>query len=479
MSNSLKQKTVKGILWSSLERFSVQGIQFVVMIIMARMLTPNDYGLVGMLAVFIAVSQSLVDSGFSQALIRKQDRTETDNSTVFYFNIIVGFILYGLLFALAPFIADFYNEPQLTAITRVIGLSVLFNSLVVVQRALLTIKIDFKTQAKAALTAAIISGVLGIWMAASGYGVWSIVVQQLANLGINTLLLWILSHWRPSLTYSWKSFHELFGFGSKLMVSGLIDTIYRNIYLIVIGRVFSAADLGYYTRAHQFTDFPSSNVSGIIQRVTYPILCSIQNEDERLSDVYRRFLRLSAFIVFPLMMGLAAVAEPLVLALLKEQWLFAATLISIICFSMMWYPIHSINLNLLQVKGRSDLFLKLEIYKKIVGIVILCITIPMGLIAMCVGSFFSSMIALVINTYYTGKLINVGFLRQMHDLFPILGLSFSMGSFVYLIIRLMSLNPIVELSLGICIGIIFYILLSILFKFSEFNELLDLLKRKK
>lgn len=479
MSNSLKQKTVKGILWSSLERFSVQGIQFVVMIIMARMLTPNDYGLVGMLAVFIAVSQSLVDSGFSQALIRKQDRTETDNSTVFYFNIIVGFILYGLLFALAPFIADFYNEPQLTAITRVIGLSVLFNSLVVVQRALLTIKIDFKTQAKAALTAAIISGVLGIWMAASGYGVWSIVAQQLANLGINTLLLWILSHWRPSLIYSWKSFHVLFGFGSKLMVSGLIDTIYRNIYLIVIGRVFSAADLGYYTRAHQFTDFPSSNVSGIIQRVTYPILCSIQNENERLSDVYRRFLRLSAFIVFPLMMGLAAVAEPLVLALLKEQWLFAATLISIICFSMMWYPIHSINLNLLQVKGRSDLFLKLEIYKKIVGIIILCITIPMGLIAMCVGSFFSSMIALIINTYYTGKLIKVGFLRQMHDLFPILGLSSSMGGFVYLIIHLISLNPIVELSLGICIGIIYYILLSILFKFSEFNELLDLLKRKK
>ena len=323
MSNSLKQKTVKGVIWSTLERFSVQGIQFVVMIIMARMLTPNDYGLVGMLAVFIAVSQSLVDSGFSQALIRKQDRTETDNSTVFYFNIIVGFILYGLLFASAPFIADFYNEPQLTAITRVIGLSVLFNSLVVVQRALLTIKIDFKTQAKAALTAAIISGILGIWMAASGYGVWSIVAQQLANLGINTLLLWILSHWRPSLIYSWKSFHELFGFGSKLMVSGLIDTIYRNIYLIVIGRVFSAADLGYYTRAHQFTDFPSSNVSGIIQRVTYPILCSIQNENERLSDVYRRFLRLSAFIVFPLMMGLAAVAEPLVLTLLKEQWLFA------------------------------------------------------------------------------------------------------------------------------------------------------------
>ena len=367
MSNSLKQKTVTGIIWSTLERFSVQGIQFLVMIIMARMLTPDDYGLVGMLAVFIAVSQSLIDSGFSQALIRKQDRTETDNSTVFYFNIVVGFLLYGILFVAAPLIADFYNEPQLTAITRVIGLSVLFNSFVVVQRALLTIKIDFKTQAKAATAAAVISGIVGIWMAYSGYGVWAIVAQQLINLGINALALWILTSWRPRCTYSWQSFHQLFGFGSKLLASGLIDTIYQNIYLIIIGKLFSASDLGYYTRAHQFTDFPSSNLTGIIQRVTYPVLCSIQNEDERLANVYRRFLRISAFVIFPLMMGLAAVAKPLILILLKEQWLFTASLLSIICFQMMWYPVHAINLNLLKVKGRSDLFLKLEIYKKIIG----------------------------------------------------------------------------------------------------------------
>ena len=478
MAESLKKKTVHGVLWSTLERFSVQGIQFVVMIIMARMLTPNDYGLVGMLAVFIAVSQSLVDSGFSQALIRKQDRTEIDNSTVFYFNLVVGLILYGILFAAAPLIADFYNEPQLIPITRVIGLSVLFNSLVVVQRALLTIKIDFKTQAKAALTAAISSGAVGIWMASSGYGVWSIVTQQLINLGINTLLLWVLSHWRPQLIYSWKSFYELFGFGSKLLVSGLIDTIYRNIYLIVIGKVFSASDLGYYTRAHQFTDFPSSNLTGIIQRVTYPVLCSIQNEDERLANVYRRFLRISAFVIFPLMMGLAAVAEPLVLTLLKEQWLFTATLLSIICFQMMWYPIHAINLNLLQVKGRSDLFLKLEIYKKIVGVIILCITIPMVLIAMCIGGFFSSMIALIINTYYTGQLIHVGYFRQMRDLMPIFLLSISMGCIVYFTINLFHIHPIVQLSIGIVIGILYYVLFSLLFKFTEFKELLQLLKKK-
>ena len=479
MTTSLKQKTIKGIIWSTLERFSVQGVQFIIMIIMARMLTPNDYGLVGMLTVFIAVSQSLVDSGFSQALIRKLNRTEIDNSTVFYFNIVVGFILYGFLFVAAPLIADFYKEPQLILITRVIGLSVLFNSFVVVQQTLLTVKIDFKTQAKAALISTIVSGLLGIWMAASGYGVWSIVAQQLANLGITTILLWYFAHWRPRLTYSWQSFHELFGFGSKLMISGLIDTIFRNIYLIVIGRMFSAADLGYYTRAHQFTDFPSSNLTGILQRVTYPILCSIQNEDERLANVYRKFLKLSAFIVFPLMMGLAAVAKPLVLVLLKEQWLFTASLLSIICFSMMWYPIHAINLNLLKVKGRSDLFLKLEIYKKIISITILCITIPMGLIAMCIGSFFSSMIALIINTYYTGKLIKVGYLRQMHDLFPTFILSISMGGTVYFMINQLPFSNFWLLAIGICIGIIYYVSLSLFFKFSEFQELLELIKRRK
>ena len=478
MAESLKKKTVHGVLWSTLERFSVQGIQFVVMIIMARMLTPNDYGLVGMLTVFIAVSQSLVDSGFSQALIRKQDRTETDNSTVFYFNLVVGIVLYGILFISAPFIAYFYNEPQLTSITRVIGLSILFNSLVVVQRALLTINIDFKTQAKAALTAAVISGAVGIWMASSGYGVWSIVSQQLINLGTNTLLLWVLSHWRPQLTYSWKSFHELFGFGSKLLASGLIETIYRNIYLIIIGKVFSASDLGCYTRAHQFTDFPSANLTGIMQRVTYPVFCQIQNEEIKLSNAYRRFLRMAGFIIFPLMMGLAAVAEPLVLILLKEQWLFVSTLMSIISFSMMWYPIHAINLNLLQVKGRSDLFLKLEIYKKIIGVIILCITIPMGLVAMCIGGFFSSMIALIINTYYTGKLIHVGYFRQMRDLMPIFLLSVSMGAIVYLAINSLCIHPIAQLSIGIGIGVLYYVLMALLFKFKELKELLQLLERK-
>ncbi|MDE6695503.1 MAG: lipopolysaccharide biosynthesis protein, partial [Muribaculaceae bacterium] len=345
MSDSLKNKTINGTVWSSLERFSVQGIQFIVMIIMARILTPADYGLVGMLAIFIAVSQSLIDSGFSQALIRKQDRSEIDNSTVFFFNIGVGIVLYFILFFLSPIIADFYNEPQLIPITRIVGLSLVFNSLVVVQRALLTVNLDFKTQAKASFAGALISGAVGITMAYTGFGVWAIVWQQISNLATITILLWILSHWNPILAYSWKSFKELFGFGSKLLASGLLDTIFKNLYLIVIGKFFRASDLGYYTRANQFTDFASSNITGIFQRVTYPVLCTIQNDDARLSDVYRRLLKTSAFIIFPLMMGLAAVAKPMVISFLTEKWLFSANLIQVLCFSQMWYPVHAINLN--------------------------------------------------------------------------------------------------------------------------------------
>lgn len=444
---------------------------------MARLLTPKDYGLVGMLTIFIAIAQSLIDSGFSQALIRKQDRSETDNSTVFYFNIAVGFLLYLIFFTIAPWVADFYETPELCTLMRVISLSVIFNSLAVVQRALLTVNINFKTQAKASLSAAIVSGIIGISMAYYGFSYWSIAAQQLVNLGLNTLLLWIFTKWRPKAVYSWKSFKELFAFGSKLLASGLLDVVYRNMYLLVIGKVFSASSLGYYTRAHQFAEFPSSNLTGIMQRVTYPVLCQIQNDDQRLAHIYRRFLRVSAFIIFPLLVGLSAVAEPFVIMLLKEQWLFAATLLQIICFSMMWYPIHAINLNLLQVKGRSDLFLKLEIIKKTIAVIVLCITIPMGLIAMCIGQICTSLISLIINTYYTGKLINVGFIKQMRDLMPTLLLSLTMWAIVYYSISIIP-GTLYQLLAGILIGIIYYSTLAFLFRFPEVDEIKSIIRRK-
>lgn len=475
MAESLKHKTVRGTVWSTVERFSIQGISFLVMIIMARILTPADYGLIGMLTVFIAVSQSLVDSGFSQALIRKLDRSEVDNSTVFYFNIVVGLLLYLLLFVCAPLIADFYDQPMLVPLTRVLSLGIPVNSLVVVHRALLTVDIDFKTQAKASLVAALVSGIVGIAMAYGGFGVWSIVAYQLSSLFINMLLLWILFRWKPEWIFSWRSFRELFGFGSKLALSGIIDTIYRNIYLIVIGKFFNTADLGYYTRAQQFADFPSANVSGIIQRVTYPVLCTIQNDDERLRDVYRRFLRLSAFVVFPLMIGLAAVAHPFIILVLTEKWEFTAVLLQIMCLYMMWYPVHAINLNLLQVKGRSDLFLKLEIIKKIVGVTILCVTLPFGLIAMCWGGVLSSILSLVINTHYTGILIQVGFLRQIRDLVPTMIYSLLMGVLVWTIVSLVESN-LLALILGVGAGVVFYLGMARLTNSADLKELISMVR---
>lgn len=479
MSESLKNKAVKGTLWSSLERFSVQGIQFIVMIIMARILTPSDYGLVGMLAIFIAVSQSLIDSGFSQALIRKQDRTEIDNSTVFYFNIGVGAVLYALMWICAPLIADFYNEPILIPLTRAICLGFVFNSLTVVQRALLTINLDFKTQAKASLIGVVTSGSVGIWMAYHGFGVWAIVCQQLTNLGLIAVCLWLFSHWKPILAYSWQSFKELFSFGSKLLASGLLDTLYRNIYLIVIGKIFKAADLGYYTRANQFSDFASSNITGIFQRVSYPVLCTIQDDDTRLSDVYRRLLKTSAFIIFPLMVGLAAVAKPFIVSILTEKWLYSATLLVPICLASMWYPVHAINLNLLQVKGRSDLFLKLEIIKKIIGVAFLCISVPFGLYVMCWAGVLTSLISLAINTHYTGMLIHLGFFCQMHDLLPTLLLSLFMGASVYAIVTFIPMHSVVALSVGVIAGIAIYALAARLLRFPEFQELSSIINRKK
>lgn len=471
---SLKQKTISGIFWSSIERFSVQGIQFVLSIIIARLLIPDDYGLIGMLAIFLAISQSFIDSGFASALIRKQDRTEVDFSTVFYFNIVVGLVFYFILFVSSPYIAAFYNAPILTSLTKIVALNVLINSLTIVQRAKFTIKIDFKTQTKASLLSVIVSGIIGIWMAYQGFGVWALAVQSIVGGCINMVALWIYSGWIPQRVFSKSSFKELFSYGSKLLLSGLIDTTYNNIYTIVIGKKFSQVDLGYFTRAVSFTNFPSSNITGILQRVTFPVLSSIQNDDEKLKATYRKFLRLSAFVIFPLMVGLLAVADPLVRLLLTDKWSGVILLLQILCLSQMWYPIHAINLNLLQVKGRSDLFLRLEIIKKVMGVAILCITIPLGITAMCWGLVAGSLIALFINTYYTGRLIQVGYWMQMKDLLPILGNTFSMGIIVWGITQLIQIN-ILALFVGMITGAFCYFFVAYMTRSKELLEIKNLL----
>lgn len=473
---TLRTKTIHGIFWSTAERMSVQGIQFLVMILIARKLSPSDYGLVGMLAIFIAVSDSLVNSGFSQALIRKQNRTETDNSTVFYFNIVISLLLYAVLYVSAPWVADFYNVPMLCSLMRVMCLSVVIFSLGVVQRAVLTAKIDFKTQTKASAIAAVVSGLLGVYLAYAGYGVWTLVFQQLMNSGLNTFLLWCFSAWRPRLVYSWKSFYELFSFGSKLMLVGLIDTIYNNIFQLIIGKVYSAHSLGNYSRARHFAEFPSSNITQVLQRVTYPVLCTIQDDDDILAANYRKILRLSAFVMFPLMVGLAAVSYPFVEMVIGEKYHFAATLLVPVCLSMMWYPVNSINLNLLQVKGRSDLFLRIEVIKKIQGTIILVISIPFGVVSMCYASILSTLISVFINTYYTGVLIHVGFLRQMRDLFPIILTCVVMFVCVFSFVSWMG-SSWLSLASGVMIGAATYLGAICLFRFRELYEIIDIIKK--
>lgn len=477
MSSSLKKKTVHGVFWSSVDRFSTQGVNFLFGLAIARILSPAEYGMIAMLTIFIAVGQAFIDSGFSNALIRKTDRTETDNSTAFYFNIIVGIAAYFLLFFASPFIADFYALPILSSLAKVVGLTFFFNSLCVVQQAILSIKIDFKTQAKVSFSAAISSGILGLILAYKGFGVWALAVQSVSAAAIRSLLLWILAKWKPTERFSKASFHNLFSYGSKLLASSVLDIVYNNLYTIVIGKFFSASKLGAYARADQLAMFPSSNLTGILQRVTFPVLSTLQHEDTRLRINYRKILRLSAFIIFPLMIVLMVVAGPLIRLLLTDKWEGAIIFLQIICLSVMWFPIHAINLNLLQVKGRSDLFLRLEIFKKIIGVSLICITIPMGILAMCWGRVISSLLTLIINTYYTGKFIDMGFFRQMGDLFPILLNSLIMGGLVYGVVSNVTAD-IYKLTLGLPVGFFYFLLSSYLFKSAELKELLSIIKHK-
>jgi O-antigen/teichoic acid export membrane protein len=348
----------------------------------------------------------------------------------------------------------------------------------VVHRAKLTIAVDFKSQAKATLIAVIVSGAAGLFMAYTGFGVWALAFQSMLNTGLSMVFLWIFVRWKPLKVFSISSFKQLFSYGSKLLLSGLIDTTYRNVYTVGIGKQFQAVDLGYYTRADQFAQFPSSNITGIFQRVTFPILSDIQHDDERLRSVYRQYLRISAFVIFPLMCGLAGVAGPFINLVLTEKWTGIVPLLRLLCFSLMWYPVHSINLNLLQVKGRSGLFLRLEIIKKFVGVGILCITIPLGIRAMCAGKIVSSFFSLFINTYYTGKIISVGFIKQMRDLSPIFLGAVSMSIVSYIVSNIFT-NYAIGLLCGIIAGIIYYFLVNIFFKSQELDILLKMVRLRR
>lgn len=474
--SSLTQRTVAGLKWSTIERFSSQGIGFIISIFIARILSPADYGIIGMIMIFIEISGVFVGGGFGAALIRKQNRTDADLSTVFYYNIAISILFYLLLFIASPYIASFYGKVIIASVIRVVGLKIIIGAFGAIQSTLLNIKIDFKTQTKISFIALIISGTIGIIMALKGYGVWTLVVQSLVQTFISTIMLWIFIKWQPKFIFSKNSFLELFGFGSKLMLSGLIDATYRNIYQVIIGKLFTSAELGYFTRAKGMAQLPSSNLTDVIQRVTFPVLSEIQNDSTKLESSYRKLLKMSAFVIFPLMLLLSALSEPLIKILLTDKWLPAVPLLQALCFGFMFYPIHAINLNLLQVKGRSDLFLKLEIIKKTVTTVVLFVTAPLGVLVMCVGIVFSSLTALVINTYYTGQLIQVGFFKQIRDIFPIFILSIISGAIAYapsVVIK----DSYFQLGIGGILGVLCFYIGSLLFCSNELKLLKTFIKK--
>lgn len=475
MVESLKHKTVSGVIWSAIERFSLQGVQFIINIIMARLLLPSDYGMISMLAIFLQISQAFVDCGFTDALIQKKNKTEADYSTVFYFNVVLSVFIYLLIFICAPLVGRFYHMPELNLILRVISINLVISSLCAIHKTRLTILVNFKLQSKISLFAAIISGIIGIIMAYTNWGVWSLVFQSILNTTLLTILYYSLSHWIPLKIFSIISLKSLFSFGYKLLISRFIHTIYRNVYTIVIGRRFSAIDLGYYSRAEQFAILPSSNLNVIISRVAFPILSTIQDDNQRLLNIYQKYIRISSYIIFPLMIGLVVLAKPLIEILLTNKWSEVIILLQILCFDWMFDHLSSINLNLLYVKGRSDLALKLEIIKKIIAILILLISLSGGLIGICIGRVLYSLIATYLNTYYTKKIIGLSFIDQMKDIIPYFLLSIAMGISIYWSIYFIGTN-ILQILIGLIVGIVFYFGLSLLFKIQILKEIFIFIK---
>jgi O-antigen/teichoic acid export membrane protein len=467
---SLKDKTIHGFKWSFTDNIVNSGITFLVGLVLARLLSPDEFGIIGMITIFIAISNSFIDSGFSNALIRKTDAKDIDYNTVFYFNIAVGLFFYCALYFGATIISSFFNEPVLIPVTRVVGIVLIINALSIIQRTIFVKQIDFKTQTKASFLSSILSGIIGIGMAFGGCGIWSLVGQQISRQFGNTLFLWIYSSWRPSWEFSKESFKEMFGFGSKLLLSGLLDTIYVNIYYLVIGRFFTANQLGQYTRADQFSSIFSSNLTSVVQRVSYPALSSIQEESEQLKSVYRKIIKTIMLVSFTCMLGLAAIAKPLLFVLIGEKWSFAVEYLQIICFSRMLYPLHALNLNILQVKGRSDLFLKLEIIKKIIGVIPIALCIIGGIKVMLYGGICISLFSYILNSYYSASLIDYSTKEQVKDILPTFCISFFVAICMWGILLIPVSNYIIIL-LGQCIiGLLLAIFIYEKTKLSEYTE---------
>lgn len=469
-STNLKGAAAKGLLWSAIDRFGSQGVQLFFGILVTRILLPEDYGLVGMILIFMVIGQTLIDSGFSSALIWKKNATPIDYSTVFYLSIFISFLIYFIVFLIAPLVSDFYNEPRLTDLIRVLCLNFIFLSFGIIQQIILQKTVDFKVLAYINISGSFVSGIISYYLAYKGFGVWAIILQIIIKSFFTTLLLWIFNKWRPMFAFSWNSFNQLFDFGFKLGLAGLINTIFQYLYFNVIGKLFTPASLGFYTRAVQFQEFPVKTISGIFQRVTFPVFSSIQDDNERLKNAVRKALRTMVFFTFPILFGLIAISDELIVVVLTEKWSSASEYFKLLCVVGLFYSFQAINTEIIKTKGKSGWILKIELITKIILVVNIFITYRWGISAIILGQLATVITAYLISSYYVWKLIGYSIWQQIKDVAIYLLLS----GFMFLIatsFNFIHTDPIIKLFAMIVSGSVFYLSAVYLLKLEEINEI--------
>lgn len=465
---AIKDKALKGLAWSFIDNFSKQIFGFVIGIILARLLSPSEFGIIGIIMVIIAICQTFIDSGFALALIRKDECEDIDYSTVFIFNLLFSVVLYFVLFLISPFISDFFDEPKLSVLIQVSGLAIVLGSFSIIQRVRLTRELNFKLQTQVTLGATLVSGAIGIGMAYLGYGVWSLVARILVEILMTSLLLIIFNRWMPSLNFSSSVFKSLFAFSNNLLVSSLINTLYKNVYFVVIGKYFSTATLGYYTRAEQFQKLTTQNLSSVIQRVSFPLLSTMKNDIPQLTRAFKSLVTRSMFVSFILTLGLAAISEAMVYTFIGEKWEQSILYIQIICFSGMLYPTNVINLNLLNVMGYSSRFLRLEVFKKILIVPVIIFGVFNGMTSLLIGMVCISFISFYINAYYTKSIINYAFKEQVWDILKSFLLAFGVSAIVFLVGKILPFSFAVILVLQMVLDVVLIVVFSEILNVKEY-----------
>lgn len=477
-NKNVRAKVITSLFWKIMERGGTQGIQFIVQIVLARLLMPEDIGTIAIVMVFISLAQVFVQSGFNTSLIQKKDSDDSDFSSVFYLSLIVAGILYAIIYFTAPTISDFYMDPVLIPVLRILALTLFVGAFNSIQNAYVAKNMMFKKLFFSSLGSIVVSGITGIISAYNGFGVWALVIQQLVNQLSITLIMWFTVKWRPHLIFSYKRVKSLFSFGSKLLASQLLNVLYMNLRTLIVGRTYSSSILGFYNRGEQFSKVIVSNIDGSIQSVMLPTLSAHQDNIQIVKQITRRAIMTSSFIIFPLMIGMAVVAEPLIKIVLTDKWLPSVPFMQIFCISYALMPIHTSNLQAINAMGRSEIFLKIEVIKKIIELIILGVTLPLGVYAIALGQIFSSIISTFINAYPNNQLLDYSYKEQCADIMPSLVIAIIMGSIVYLF-NFLNIGALKMLLLQVGSGIIIYVGLSKTFKLESFSYLLTTIKQLK